>query len=359
MLGAIAGVALMMPSATRAQKAEYEHRLDSLVRVLQALSTDSVKATRRATDSVTIRLGPLAIVADRSDRALVESAVQRVDTLFGRMLGSTPPSFEGWTLRLRADAASGRIVHMLSLRDNNRIDRAITETVPTAAAVGDAIISRTGMIVARLTDSTFRGWLGNDLSIDLHGASKAEWTGAWLNAAGTGNQLVSACMKGDTRSCVNGLDLLSAPAPLHGWYTPEERSALVIVWSHDYGHIPLVGTSSCAMGSMAACDSVFLNPSGPHIESPLAGSSRRTLTELALSVGPPGAASRLMQTVGTPQQRLATVAGIPIDSLVALWRANVVANHSAADITSVSALVAALLWSTLIAAMALRSSRWR
>jgi hypothetical protein len=276
------------------------------------------------------------------------------------MFSSTAPSFHGWNVRLHADSVSGKMVHMISLRDPAGVGRSVSEVDPTPTALADAIIARTGMIAGRLTDTAFRAWLGNDGLVDMHRPNDLDWTATWMDVAGTPNRLVSSCVAGDTRACAIALDLASAPAPFHDWYTPGERDTMAIEWVRGYGHVPPPSAHACVYGaSHPACDSVLLDPSGPHLDSPLAGSPRRILTELALAIGPPGALSRLIQSTGNPSQRLAAVAGIPTDSLIGLWRHNVFANHRAADVTSISALVAALLWSALLALLAFRSSRWR
>ncbi len=80
----------------------------------------------------------------------------------------------------------------------------------------------------------------------------------------------------------------------------------------------------------------------------------------ALRLGGRDAYRRLLANPAAPiADRLAAAAGVPHDSLVTVWRADVIASRPATVLLPTWRFAAALVWMALFAACGLRSSRWR
>jgi hypothetical protein len=88
--------------------------------------------------------------------------------------------------------------------------------------------------------------------------------------------------------------------------------------------------------------------------------ARATLAHFALRLGGRDAYHRLLASSTMPMaDRLAVAAGTSLDSLVARWRAQVIASRPATVLLPTWAFAVALGWTAFFAICGLRSSRWR
>jgi hypothetical protein len=85
---------------------------------------------------------------------------------------------------------------------------------------------------------------------------------------------------------------------------------------------------------------------------------RESLVRFALAVGGPGAFERFA-AADSLTARLEGAARMPVDSLVARWRAKLVAARSTSTAIDMTTALSSLFWVGVCACLALRSSRWR
>ncbi|HWA16883.1 MAG TPA: hypothetical protein VG817_10645, partial [Gemmatimonadales bacterium] len=122
----------------------------------------------------------------------------------------------------------------------------------------------------------------------------------------------------------------------------------------------LVGMAECSAGSDAACAELLRSLDPGQLPQPLLAESRQVLVRQALRVGGRDAYHRLMaDTTASLAARFERAAGIPIDSLVVLWRNAVLAARPEPVSLPVTGALAGIGWVLLLGYFGLRSSRWR
>ncbi len=172
---------------------------------------------------------------------------------------------------------------------------------------------------------------------------------------------VRACYDGDLAECHRALALSSWGTDTVALrYTPEERRRMV-AWAREENSSlrTAAGTARCVEARVdSACVEVFQRflP----FEEPLSSLARATLLRTALEFGGDGAYGRLLAS-GEPEflARLASVAGVPADTLLAAWHARILAAKPASMVLTRLAGWTAFLWAAIFALAATRSSRWR
>lgn len=121
----------------------------------------------------------------------------------------------------------------------------------------------------------------------------------------------------------------------------------------------------CYDGNMADCRHVL---GFDTIREPLRGDGwsptmytryRVALVQLAIQLGGDGAVQRLFTSEGTPEQRIARIAGVPADSVVRAWHSRVRTVRLPSENLSAGMAVTSLGWIGLLGFLALRNSRWR
>lgn len=168
-------------------------------------------------------------------------------------------------------------------------------------------------------------------------------------------RVVRACYDGDLAECHSALAEGVGTLP----YTPDERRRIVAGERDINSSLRSApGAARCVEARVdSACVDVlqrFL------VEEPLSPLARATLLRTALELGGDGAYGRLLAS-DEPEflARLASVAGIPPDTLLAEWRGRMLAaKPQAMTLTRISGWIA-FIWAALFAVAATRSSRWR
>src|SRR6266550_2257663 len=158
----------------------------------------------------------------------------------------------------------------------------------------------------------------------------------------------------------------NSPNPLQQWYpSAGERRALVLRSFAEYFGYSDHGAGkpalqSCGAGSDSACTELLRSLPPGALPRPLTYDARAALVHIALRRGGREAYHRLVATPGAPiADRLASAAGVSVDSLVALWRSEILAARPAPVTLPPRGPWAALGWTAVFAVCALRSSRWR
>src|SRR5438128_231307 len=180
------------------------------------------------------------------------------------------------------------------------------------------------------------------------------------------SQAARSCFLGAISDCRNALALGESPDPLQQWYpSAGERRALVLRSFAEYFGYSDHGAGkpalqSCGAGSDAACTELLRSLPPGALPRPLTYDARAALVHIALRLGGREAYHRLVATPGAPiADRLASAAGVSVDSLVAQWRSEILAARPAPVTLPPWGPWAALGLTAVFAVCALRSSRWR
>jgi len=174
---------------------------------------------------------------------------------------------------------------------------------------------------------------------------------------------IRRCFIGDVGRCRQALGLTGGADPATDWYAPEDRTRLAFERSstggQSTGEVAL--RKSCVEEHRDADCLVLLHglPRGL-IDPPLTPIARSTLVATALDLGGAGAYDRLLAHPRAPlADRLGDAAGVPADSLVAVWRNRVTALAPMSAKVPARSAWAAFGWAVVFGVLALRSSRWR
>jgi hypothetical protein len=209
-------------------------------------------------------------------------------------------------------------------------------------------------------DTALQSWLGGPLQPLVGG--DLERPGVYVALVTTPSQASRRCLIGDIGGCRNALDLAEDGDPLQRWYpsAPERRS--VVLKSNAYFNRgpQLAMLQACATGSDSACTQLLRSVPPGALPRPLTYHARATLIDVALQLGGRAAYHRLVASAGrSVADRLALAGGVGVDSLLARWRAAILAARPTPVSLPRLGVWIALGWTALFAACGLRSSRWR
>ncbi len=300
-------------------------RADSLLREWRRASAladmvDSLKHGRAAGGTDTISVGALRIVATPSPARLREAAARAwpvIDSLYG----SEAPRHA---------------------TPDQRADRSARPS----------------------PDRALQNWLGGSVLPITHPLQAR--AAVYVQLVTAPSQAARSCFLGVIGDCRNALALSESPDPLQQWYpSAGERRALVFrSFAEYFGYSDhgahKSGLQQCGAGSDAACTELLRSLPPGALPRPLAYDARAALLHIALRLGGREAYHRLIATPTLPiPQRLAGAAGVSVDSLVSLWRSEILAARPAPVTLPPWGPWAALGWTAVFAVCALRSSRWR
>lgn len=171
------------------------------------------------------------------------------------------------------------------------------------------------------------------------------------------------CYAGDMRNCRAALRLdLSDESMLQLAYATagERREAIMRLEGYFREQRNLDSYMSCRAGSEAACTEALQQVPASRLPQPLEREARLLLVHLALRLGGRSGYHNLMVSPEAPlSARLASAAGMPIDSLLVRWRATVIAARPAPVTVPLSGVLMGMVWLTFFGVCGLRSSRWR
>lgn len=166
-----------------------------------------------------------------------------------------------------------------------------------------------------------------------------------------------ACYTGETMACAAALGLRVGADTLAEWFEPTTWPRLAGMVYGELNVLERVARQRCMdQGDLSACRSV-LTPA--RVLTPVGSLGRRYLVQLALESGGVSAFERLTADTGVAlEHRLASAAGVPIDTLLNRWSASLRAIPRG-PAAPPQELLLGLAWSGFLLAMALRGSRWR
>ncbi len=172
------------------------------------------------------------------------------------------------------------------------------------------------------------------------------------------------CLAGDASACLTSFGLGADEIPVEAWYNRGERYLLV---RRNWARFQFRGGFPCIERDYDSCDGAladhwdrFRSAQARSWAVPFDAEVRASLLWFALREGGTGAWGRLLAHADdTPQAALEAVSGIPGTELAAAWQRWLVGNRPTRQAGLGSLALGALFWTTLLIALAARSTRWR
>ena len=310
-------------------------RVDSLMRVQAA-----ARRARIALD--TVRAGDLLLLAIPARRARVQQLSDRAWPIIANTFG-------GQTAVLR------RHIFVVSF-DGDGWTQVEESSIPVGVAdSGTAadLVRGAASALYQAMDTTLRAWLEEPYV--PRDVQRAHVEALYVELVTSPWHEVQMCYAGEISACRFALGIAGREDPWSQWYDAGDRRRLV---ERSFQGSPRLG--ECVTDhDDAACLAGLRFQSRDLTQTPFSRAARRNLLAAALLAGGSGAYERLVSTDGDLEQRLERAAGTSTDSLVVDWRDRILSAHpKTLDFEPESAWTA-VVWCLVLAAVALRSSRWR
>lgn len=364
-------VALLIAGAADAQDIRHQAAiLDSIAGVQRRAIArrtawdDSVARSRANMDSVTV--GPMRLLLRPEDRELVTTAAHMaLDSL--RIMGDSvlamirPYRIVIWRVPAPRWAPGRTPAAVVALVDSSGVEgRRMVAYEPTPHVVGDYLAEQARGVIASLVDSTLSRWLGaasGNAPIRFDTVTAETWSRLRLNLVSSPAVVARRCYDGNLADCHKVLGLQSSAFPVREYFDADGRRFVVGQREGMLRRRDRARTEACLAGDDAACI-VLLESVSMHLPAAF-DVHRIALLQLAIQQGGATAGARALRSQEAPARWLATVSGLPTDSLVLLWHERM--RHvraPSANMTSGMA-VASLGWIALLVLFASRSRRWR
>jgi hypothetical protein len=318
---------------------------------------DSVRSRAQSFD--TAQAGPLTVLTQVAHRGVVHSgtalAWQRLAPLFGADSGLlTHDWYFAWA---NGDAYGGNVFLRGGERRGHYLLRGlwapIVDGPDAAAGVARNIVKAVAASLADTAGAPFAKWLGTSMPIL---SDSAELTAIYVALVTARAQVARRCFTGDLASCRQALELDAATDPTTAWYDPAGRRSVVAEYMAQHREVP-AGDDCLAPGGDESC--IRFIRSWQYLPRPLNNAVRASFTRTALSLGGKGSYGRLVGARGSVADRLAAAGGMQLDTLVARWRADVLASRPPSLAVRARTQWSTIFWVIVCATLALRSSRWR
>ncbi|OLC78143.1 MAG: hypothetical protein AUH78_03040 [Gemmatimonadetes bacterium 13_1_40CM_4_69_8] len=332
------------------------NRADSLLstwREAQRLAdvADSLELVRATAGSDTIAVAGLRIIVNPSPlqwQQAAERAWPAIDSLYGSAAEDLP-----------------RYPYIFRAVDPDSGVRRTVLHVGVEVPWDLDVRATTAVLLTTVTpphfDLALADWLGTALRPTLH--PQDERAAVFVQLVTVPSDAVRRCFLGDITRCKDVLQVGDSTDLLARWYlTAAERETLVTEAFADYFARGATAPSlqRCRQHHDDACTALLQSLPPGTLPRPLAHAARLLLAREALRAGGRDAYRRLVARPSAPiGERLASAAGMDIDSLVGRWRNAALAARPAPVVLPWWASVAAIGWTAFFGLCALRSSRWR
>ncbi|MGE5803780.1 MAG: hypothetical protein ACM358_16160 [Gemmatimonadota bacterium] len=356
LFGVISAVLTSNVSAQDTTAALLRRRADSLAaewRRADALASvaDSFERERASIGRDTITAGELRIIANRSPLLLAEAAARAwpvLDSLYGtsaRRLVSRPYFIRAYDPDTTATRAALRVgVEVPWDLDVDRLTDFLLATVPIESP-----------------DRRLGDWLGEPIRPLRR--PEQERARVYVRLVTAPSQVARACFLGEIASCGTALDLVDTPDAFMQWYpsAAERRHVLEAAFTDYFNRTASAAPwHGCVTGNDTACVELLRSLPPGSIPRILDRDARRLLVHMALRIGGREAYGRLLaDSNASLGERLGRAAGVPADTVVARWRAAIIASRPKAMTLPGWAIIAALTWTLVLAVCGMQSSRWR
>ncbi|HUF26362.1 MAG TPA: hypothetical protein VMM18_05200 [Gemmatimonadaceae bacterium] len=227
----------------------------------------------------------------------------------------------------------------------------------SVAAVRRDITRRAATAMREQLDPRLQRWLG---TYDPGALEQRALVRLYEELATAPSRLASDCIGGALDACADALVLRELDRPLYHWYDARHRRAIAERWRYRLRPSDPSRYDRCTAGDDAACDAVLATLAREQVIAPLSHQARHALVAIAIEIGGPEAFGHLASSTGrSVEDRLALAAGVPRDSLVAAWRARVLAAQPRAARLQPRLAIPSILTVLCFGFLATRSSRWR
>ena len=364
-LGAAALLAAPLPGRAQQTEQELVQHLDTLVPRLRT-AHERAAAARQAylgaiqarTPTETVEIGPVRVLVVPGEGAAARDVVGRVWTTEYEPWVDASPALSASRIFFRW--ADGEVAYhsasfpVRSVQGSRWRSRAYMER-GVRRSIGDFL--KEDLLATRLG----REWADPPVE------APADPTDIYRRVASVPSQSARSCLAGDADACLVSFGLGLDDFPVEDWYTPEERHLLVSRRGIRMGR-GLLPLSGCLARDYAACDQFFAEfwdrthatPQSRLWALPFDGEVRGSLLWYALTRGGEGAWGRLLQhAADTPLAALEAASGMTGAELAAGWHRWLLENRPARNAGLGSVALGALFWTTLLFALAARSTRWR
>jgi hypothetical protein len=358
LLVALAGAAVRPVAGQTVE--DYRARIDRLSRMMEEAEREERQEEEWLRAQVdTIRVGTLSVLTRREHAARVGEAVSRAWRMIQDGLGADAylvgeqRYFLAPKLAVDATRLFWEEMPVVQYPEGEEADRLAARLV---GQIGDRLAERL---------DPGRGWL---LTFRFGRMEREERERVYVNVVVTRSAAVRSCLDGDNEACRVALELVDLQEPLVAWYNAEQRRNLVeyylrrgrgrsALWTDaDFNE---VGGRCVEGGSDDACLE-YLKMAGLMLR-PLSFSARLLMVEVARDLGGEGARRRLLSPATDLDiaERLTSAAGVDADSLVAVWRAAVLASRPKAAELPRSVGWPAFFWIAALGFLSAWSTRWR
>lgn len=335
-----------------AQQPALQARTDSLLREwheAQALARlqDSLRLAARLAGRDTVRFGALRVIANPSPLPLERAAALAWPVIEG-FFGPSAEAFRRHPFVLNAidpDTSAGPPPSPGGHQVPWDWD------APRLAGLLDALADLSS------EDPPLRDWLGGRLA-PPDTAVAARLGRAYVRLVTAPSVVAHRCLAGALPACRLVLELDSLSDPATQWYGAQERRRMVVDGNLGRG-THQTAWLACGKGDDPSCLELLRGLPPRRIPRPLDYVTRFSLLEFARSIGGPGTLQRLFAAPGPMGKRLSVATGMPVDTLVARWRAAVITARPHPVSLPPWGAPLALGWVSIFAACGLRSSRWR
>jgi len=352
-------------------KARAERLLQEFqVRMREKGRVDSLVQSRLRSD--TVRVGALSVVAPRANVPAARRAAEVAWPVLAARYGPLASTLGKHMILIEpADSAGRQYSARARLPDGSFTSQAVGSREEELAA---GLRRFADLLLWANADSTLRAWYPATPDAGIDSAITAERI--YLELVTSPAVPARSCLIGDDNACGEALGLRPVTDPLTSWYDPAGRRALArrIAPMLDRPPYQVQYLDCVEEGSDPSCLAVLraamgLAPGGTgqrdlsegvfRVPDPVGDDPRRALVAQVVRLGGPESWSRLIGSVGQPlEQRLALAAQVPADSLMRVWRRELLAARPRPVSVGSGTLLVALLWACAGLLFAIGASRW-
>ena len=358
----IPAVALCLPGVLAAQErgpdqAELIHKLDSLqaaYRIADSIAdiADSIRLEERRLDRAistdSVRIGPFVVIAPSEQAREARRDFERAWAPYAAFIGSESTSIHGIVFGYQSE----------------RPYKDIGVPRPRDLRIASQWLRGEGVYAAgQFIGGVLRHDLPEDVSVWLSdfylredSDRELEWT--YRSLVTSRSVAVADCFEGILDRCWDAMGLRHRDGWWENWYDGAQRAWLVSIHFRSVRQDQDVLRAACLEGSDDDACVDLLGTTRPFI--PLPTTARVSLLGHALTLGGAGAFHELSTgPEGSIEDRLARVAGVPAEELIASWREAVLAQRPDVREGSRQSRWTSLMWLLVLAGLSMRSTRWR
>ncbi len=368
-LAALAGLLVGLPPQLQAQTREQvEERIETLLPVHDAAWEKAQKEDdlKRLQDRLenevptdTFMVGPFRVVARENQRKMATETFEGVLSEYEGMLEGGGAVFQPFYFEFQYARHPMNLYIEPDVAAGERVVQAVMAPKFFRGNLEEGVRTAIGRALSDRLPEEFGRWVNNEGLASYRGY---EWY--YRRFATVPSQAVRLCFAGELGSCWDAVGVREGDDLWKDLYTDADRREFVRSLNSYWRSSGVLGRDplwdGCVdLGLTAACDALLKRRFEEPV-IPLSGAFRASLTFRALQIGGQGSFLRLISDEPlSPRDRLAHAAGVDADSLMAVWRDEIMAARPSHAAGMGRAGATALGWILLLLFLAARSTRWR